>query len=215
MSSLLKEMSKPAVLLAAFALVCTLLLALIHAATQERIATNERQALLEQVNTLIAPSRYDNQPLNDQITLPAASLDSAEPVTVYRARAQGQPIAAVFVTSAPDGYSGRIRLVVGVNADQTVAGVRVLAHQETPGLGDRIEASKSPWILEFAGQSLQQPAVEQWAVKKDGGAFDQFTGATITPRAVVGSVKAVLLWSDANWDTLFGQTFEADHELIQ
>jgi len=215
MKSLLKEMSTPAVLLTAFALVCTLLLALIHAATQDRIAANERQALLEQVNTLIAPSRYDNQPLQDQIILPAEALGSAAPVTVYRARAQGQPVAAVFVTTAPDGYSGRIRLVVGVNADQTVAGVRVLAHQETPGLGDRIEASKSPWILGFAGRSLQQPPAKQWAVKKDGGAFDQFTGATITPRAVVGSAKAVLLWSNAHWDALFGQTFEAKHEFIQ
>ncbi len=203
MSPLLREISKSALLLAAFGLAGTVLLGGINAATEGRIAANERQALLERINTLIAPDLYDNDPLHDQITLPADALHSAAPVTVYRARQQGQPVAAVFVTTTPEGYSGNIRLVVGVSVQQTLTGVRVVAHKETPGLGDKIDITKNDWILGFAGKSLQNPAPERWAVKKDGGDFDQFTGATITPRAVVGAVKNVLVWTQQHSDTLF------------
>ncbi len=209
---LLREIAKPAVLLTAFALVGTLILAGIHAATTERIANNERQALLNELNALVSPEHYDNDPLHDQISLPAASLNSAAPITVYRARQQGQPVAALFVTTTPEGYSGNIKLLIAVNADQTLAGVRALNHKETPGLGDRIEVEKSDWILQFQAKSLDNPAPEQWAVRKDGGAFDQFTGATITPRAVVSMIKRVLLWSDAHWAALFQMPASEDSD---
>ena len=118
-------------------------------------------------------------------------------------RKQNQPVAAIFTATTPDGYSGNIRLVVGINADQTLAGVRVLTHKETPGLGDWIDAEKSDWILSFSGKSLQNPKDTGWAVKKEGGEFDQFTGATITPRAVVVAVKKVLIWSGQHTDILY------------
>ncbi|WP_298610648.1 electron transport complex subunit RsxG [uncultured Thiothrix sp.] len=203
MNTLVWELSKPTLLLAGFALAGTLLLAGVHTVTAKQIAESERQALLTRINTLVEASRYDNNPLEDTLSLAATELNSSEPVLVYRLRKQNQPVAAVFTTTTPDGYSGNIRLVVGVNADQTLAGVRVLAHKETPGLGDWIDVEKSDWILGFSGKSLQNPTETAWSVKKDGGEFDQFTGATITPRAVVAAVKQVLVWSGQHTDTLF------------
>lgn len=201
--NLLKEVAKPALYLFIFALTGTLILALIHAATADKIKENERLALLKQVNTLVTPQRYNNDPLHDQVTLAADTMNSAAPVTVYRARRDEQPEAAIYVTTSPNGYSGKIRMVVGINADQSLAGVRVVSHDETPGLGDRIDAAKDDWILEFAGKSLQNPTLEGWAVKKDGGQFDQFTGATITARAVVNAVRSTLLWSQENQSRLY------------
>ena len=126
-----------------------------------------------------------------------------KPVTVYRARKSGKPFAAVFSTVAPDGYSGEIRLLVAVKADGSLAGVRVLEHKETPGLGDLIDESKSRWILGFDGLSLGNPPEKQWKVKRDGGSFDQFTGATVTPRAVVEAVKNILSFFKANQEKVF------------
>lgn len=200
---LLREIVKPALWLAGYALIGAITLAFIFAQTEERIAANERQALLERINTLIPQAAYDNDPLTDQITLTATVLDSADPVTVYRARKHGQPVSTIFVITSPNGYSGNIRMVVGVHADQTLAGVRVVAHKETPGLGDGIDANKSDWIQQFAGLSLNNPDSKRWAVKKDGGQFDQFTGATITPRAVVNTIRTVLDWSRVNQDTVY------------
>lgn len=209
---LLTEISRPTLYLLLFALAGTLILAGIHAATQQRIAANEQQALLKQVNSLIDPNSYDNQPLLDRVTLPAAELHSATDVTVYRAKHKNEPVAAIYVISSPNGYSGTIRMVVGIKTDQTLGGVRVVAHKETPGLGDRIEETRSDWIHSFSGKSLQNPALSDWAVKKDGGQFDQFTGATITPRAIVNSVKQVLLWSEQHQTDLFKMASEAAHE---
>lgn len=203
MNALVRELSKPTLLLAGFALAGTLILAGVHTVTAKQIAEGERQALLTRINTLVEASRYDNNPLEDTLSLNPTELNSSEPVLVYRLRKQDQPVAAIFTTTTPDGYSGNIRLAVGVNADQTLAGVRVLAHKETPGLGDWIDVEKSDWILGFSGKSLQDPSETSWAVKKDGGQFDQFTGATITPRAVVAAVKQVLRWSARHPNTLF------------
>ena len=202
-NKMLREIAKPAIYLFIFALAGVLILSLINAATQDRISANERIALLKNVNTLVASGLYDNDPLSDRVTLPADTLNSAVPVTVYRARKNDQPVAAIYVTTSPNGYSGKIRMVIGINADQTLAGVRVVSHKETPGLGDRIDAEKNDWILEFAGKSLQNPEPNGWAVKKDGGQFDQFTGATITPRAVVNMVRSTLLWSQENQTVLY------------
>lgn len=208
--NLLREMIKPALYLLAFALTGTLILALIHGATAGQIRENERLELLRQVNLLVAPERYNNDPLSDRVALAADTMNSAEPVTVYRARHDDQPVAAIYITTSPNGYNGKIRLVAGINADQTLAGVRVVSHQETPGLGDRIDAAKDDWILQFAGQSLQNPPLNDWAVKKDGGQFDQFTGATITARAVVSAVRATLLWSQENQTRLYTLPAEAE-----
>ncbi|HPQ94566.1 MAG: electron transport complex subunit RsxG [Thiothrix sp.] len=210
MNATLKQVSRPALALLAFALAGTLCLALIDQLTRERIAANERQAILSQIHVLVDPRSHDNDPLADVLTLPAEVLHSADPVTVYRARRQQQPVAAVFITTAPDGYNGRIRLAVGLAADQTLTGVRTIAHKETPGLGDRIEAGRSDWILGFNGRALTNPPPAAWAVKKDGGQFDQFTGATITPRAVVNAVRAVLEWARNHPDQLFAPAGTSD-----
>jgi len=114
------------------------------------------------------------------------------------ARNNGKTIALIIPATAHDGYSGDISMIVGVNRDGTVAGVRILKHKETPGLGDKIDVKKNQWILNFDGKSLTVPVIEDWKVKKDGGAFDQFAGATITPRAVVGQIKRVLEFAQAN-----------------
>ena len=111
--------------------------------------------------------------------------------------------AAVLTAVAPEGYGGGIRLLVAINYDGTLAGVRVLSHHETPGLGDKIEAERSDWILQFEGLSLENPAPRNWRVKKDGGRFDQFTGATITPRAVVAAVYDALVYFEAHREALF------------
>ncbi|HEY5790874.1 MAG TPA: electron transport complex subunit RsxG [Gammaproteobacteria bacterium] len=187
-----------------FAVAGTALVAVIRQATAERIAENERQALLAGIHALVPPAAIDNDPFSDtvQVTAPEA-FGSAGPVTVYRARKGGREVAAVFTVVAPDGYSGAIRLLVGVHADGRLAGARVVAHKETPGLGDKIEAQKSDWILGFGNRTLQDPGPAGWAVKKDGGVFDQFTGATITPRAVVAAVHRALVYFNDHREALF------------
>ncbi len=138
------------------------------------------------------------------ISIPPSELLGTENESlVYRARLQGKPVAAIFNSIAPNGYSGKIHLLVGVYIDGKIAGVRAVKHAETPGLGDALEVQKSRWILAFNGKSLDNPIRKRWLVKRDGGVFDQFTGATISPRAVVQAVKNTLLYYRQNADTIF------------
>jgi electron transport complex protein RnfG len=197
-----RQIGITATILLLFAVIGTAMVAATYEGTRERIAANERETLLRKLNQLIAPDSYDNALLDDSIELPAGEL-ADRPLRVYRARRQGQPVAVVMNTIAPDGYSGSIHLLVGINHDGTVAGVRVVAHRETPGLGDGIDEERSDWIYGFNGRSLGDPPSGKWAVRKDGGVFDQFTGATISPRAVVKAVHAALLYYRAHRDALF------------
>lgn len=193
-----------ALLLFLFAAIGTALVAFTFDNTHARIAANERAALLRNLHVLVPPQTHDNDIFNDIIEVTDPDLlGTNAPVAVYRARKQGWPVAAVLTPVAPDGYSGAIRLLVGIKLDGTLAGVRILNHRETPGLGDFIEAERSDWILDFAGRSLDNPTPRQWAVKRDGGVFDQFTGATITPRAVVKAVKKALIYFDRHHQRLF------------
>jgi Na+-translocating ferredoxin:NAD+ oxidoreductase subunit G len=202
----LQQILLTALLLGLFAVLGTGLVAFTFDNTHERIAANERAALLRNLHVLIPPERHDNDLFNDLIEVTAPELlGTVEPVAVYRARKGGWPVALVIAATAPDGYSGPIRLLVGIDVDGTLAGVRVVSHRETPGLGDAIEASRSDWILGFDGRSLDDPKESLWAVKRDGGHFDQFTGATITPRAVVNAVKKALLYFQRNSDRLFAE----------
>lgn len=194
-SELIRQILKPTLILGTFALVGVVLLGIVNLNTIDRIADNERAALMKRLQEVVDEGSYDNDLLNDQIILPGDAFHSNEPVTVYRARLQDQPTAAVFVTSSSKGYAGTIQMVVGVRMDGTISGVRVVKHNETPGLGDKMEIRRSPWVLSFNNSSLSKPELSQWGVKKDGGYFDQFTGATITPRAIVRSVRDVLLWT--------------------
>lgn len=187
-----------------FAVAGTTLVALTEYSTSKAIAENERQLLLRNLYALLPRNSLDNDIATDTIELPAAELlGTDETSTAYRARLAGEPAAVVFNSVARNGYSGKIHLLVGVYVDGSLAGVRVVKHSETPGLGDAIEVRKSPWIKSFDGKSLQNPAGDGWRVKRDGGEFDQFTGATITPRAVVGAVHNTLLYYRRNADMIF------------
>ena len=197
-----RQIGITATILLLFAVIGTAMVAATYEGTRDRIAANERETPLRKLNQLIPPGSYDNELLDDSIELPAGEL-ADRPLRVYRARLQGQPVAVVMNTIAPDGYSGSIHLLVGINHDGTVAGVRVVAHRETPGLGDGIDEERSDWIYGFNGRSLDDPTSARWAVRKDGGVFDQFTGATISPRAVVKAVHAALLYYRAHRDALF------------
>ena len=192
-----------ALLLGAFGVLGSGLVALTHLGTAEQIARNERAALLRVVRQLVPPGRVDNQLLTDTTKVQAPEALGAEETTVYLGRQGGEPAVAVFSPVVARGYGGPIRLIVAVNADGSLGGVRVLAHKETPGLGDKIEADRSDWIHGFEGRSLSDPVESRWAVKRDGGAFDQFTGATITPRAVVRAVHDTLQYARAGWGDLF------------
>ena len=192
------------IILLLFAVVGTTLVAYTFEKTRDQIVANERATLLRKLHRLIPADQHDNVLLEDTTTArDEALLGSDEPVMVYRARRNGEPVALVIAAIAPDGYSGSIKLLVGINVDGTLSGVRVVAHRETPGLGDAIDETRSDWIYLFDGKSLQAPDVSRWAVKKDGGNFDQLTGATITPRAVVKAARNALLYYRDHQEALF------------
>lgn len=202
--SLARHMTISALLLGLFAIMGTAMVALIHDATAERIAANHRAFLLKSLHILVPPEQHDNDLFTDVITVTNKELlGSNKPVRVYRARRNENPVAAIINAIAPDGYSGSIELLVAIRYDGTLAGVRVVKHKETPGLGDGIEARRSDWILGFDNRSLTEPEKKGWAVKRDGGIFDQFTGATISPRAIVNAVYRSLLYFDTHRDDLF------------
>ena len=203
-----KSISKNTLILTAFAIVTAGALALTNLGTQERIAKAERAAQQRALYEIIPPDQHDNDLLTDTIPVPSSAwepLGANAGSKIHRARRNGEISALIIPAVAHDGYSGDISMIVGVNSDGTLAGVRVLLHKETPGLGDKIELKKHQWILSFDGKSLQVPVLEDWKVKKDGGMFDQFAGATITPRAVVGQVKRVLEFVAANKQVLFNE----------
>ena len=172
--------------------------------TEDDIKHNEKLTLLRKLNNIIPAESYDNDLLLDTLTIkPSRLLNTKEDSLAYRARKNNQNVAVVFTSIAPSGYNGSIHLLVGVNTDGTLSGVRVVKHRETPGLGDVVEISRSNWILDFNDKSLNNPDDKGWKVKRDGGVFDQFTGATITPRAVVNAVHDALLYFEKNQDMLF------------
>ncbi|MTI64384.1 MAG: electron transport complex subunit RsxG [Methylophaga sp.] len=204
-------MVRVGLLLGLFAIVATTLVALTEQNTREQIKENQRQALLDGINALIPHDEYNNAILQDTLLLPPTqALGTEEPTLVYRARMDDEPIAAVLTVIAPDGYSGTIKMLVGIYYSGKLAGVRVIDHKETPGLGDKIDVKKDDWILQFEGLSLGNPPASKWRVKKDGGQFDQFTGATITPRAVVGAVKQSLEYFRKHRDELFAVAEEEE-----
>ncbi len=203
MSPVARSMGIAALILAGFALIGTGLVAITYTGTKDTIAEAQRAALEASLNQLVPADRYDNRVVEDRIEVVATELGTDEPVVFYRARKNGQPVALFATLVAPDGYSGPIQMLIGVYADGTLAGVRVLAHKETPGLGDGIEERRSLWIRAFTGKSLANPTPEHWKVKRDGGVFDQFTGATITPRAVVKATGRFLGYFEGHREALF------------
>lgn len=199
-----KHAMSTAGILAGFTIVGTVLLASTYFSTRAPIAESERQAKLELFQQVLPASLHDNELLKDAVAIPAGGeLGNRGETRAYRARLHGQPSAVILESTAPDGYSGDIKLLIGVRVDGTITGVRVLAHKETPGLGDYIETAHGDWILNFDGQSLAQTADANWKVKKDGGSFDYMAGATITPRAVVKAVHKTLHYWQSHRDALF------------
>lgn len=204
-----RSMLKNALVLGLFAVVTVGAVTLLQQFTAERIQAAERAAQLRALNEILPRGSYDNQLLDSSIEVHHPLLGGRQPAPAYIARKNGEPSAVILPAVAPDGYSGAIDLLVGVQADGRIAGVRVVRHRETPGLGDKIELAKDRWILSFDGKSLGNPQAEGWAVKKDRGEFDQFAGATITPRAVVGAVHRALQYFDTHREELFGAATHA------
>ena len=204
MSSNSHPVIRSSVLLGVIALLGTALLAGVNELTYERIIEQEKRRVLQQLNEIVPVTSFNNDLLEDVIEIEdEASFRHSAPVKVYRARMDDLPVAVMMLVTAPDGYNGDIRLLAGIDAAGTVLGVRVISHRETPGLGDPIEAEKSDWIHGFTKKSLSNPEADGWKVKRDGGQFDQFTGATISPRAIVRAVHNTLLYFEANRELLF------------
>ena len=201
---------RTAVILLIFVLVFTSLLAGAYFWTKPAIEAAAAAEKMKLISEVLPRELYDNDPLSDTVTLPASpALGTDESSIAYRARRAGQASALVFEAVAPDGYSGRIRLLLAVAADGSLLGVRVTQHKETPGLGDYIEPRKDknkarPWITQFDGLSLATVNEAEWRVKKDGGRFDSLAGATVTPRAVVKCVHRALKYVADNQSVLFG-----------
>lgn len=200
-----QSMGKNSLLLALFALITALILASTDLITEDRIAESERLAAQKALFEIVPLARHNNdllvdlQPIPEQYWL-ALGLDNGGDVHI--ARLDDQPVAAIVPSITTDGYSGDIAMIVGINFDGTVAGVRVVDHKETPGLGDKVELRKSDWILSFNGKSLNNPEISKWNVKKDRGDFDQFTGATITPKAVIHQIAKTLEYFEKDRERL-------------
>ncbi|KDC50400.1 electron transport complex subunit RsxG [Pseudoalteromonas sp. S3431] len=200
---IISSMAKNGAILTAFALATTGLVASINALTADKIAEQEQLQLTAQLQEVLDPKSYDNQLSQDCVIITDEKLGPYANQVIYRARKNNKPVAVVIRHVTPNGYSGDINLLTAVLSDGTIAGVRTTKHEETPGLGDKVEVKKSLWITTFKSLTVEGEEDARWAVKKDGGQFDQFTGATITPRAVVGSVKNAVLFAQTNFDAIF------------
>ncbi len=187
---MIKAILKSGGLLFVFTLVSIFFVSWTQDSTQELIKENEKQLLLVRLGELV--SNYDNDILQDRYHKSLKLHGVVQVVNIYPAKRQKKVFAYLVEHTYPNGYSGNIRLITGVSIDGKLLGVRVVAHKETPGLGDKVETRKSDWIKQFTGLSLSNPSAEKWKVKRDGGVFEAFTGATITPRAIVTASYQVL-----------------------
>jgi len=198
---------KNGAILALFALISTGLIAITHLITKDKIAEEIEAAMARRLNEIIPAKEYDNDVYHDcKLVQNEELLGSPDPLKIYRMRNQAENYAVFMTSVAPDGYAAKINLVIGIYNNGEIAGVRVTEHQETPGLGDKIEIEKSDWISQFNGLSLTNTQDELWKVSKDGGQFDALTGATITPRAIVKAVYKSLVFFQQNRQSLYDQT---------
>ena len=201
-----KQILFTGILLMLFGVIGSGLVSTTYVSTLDKIADNERKAMLRSLNQILPSSEYDNDLIHDSLEIDADPLLGLKnKSTIYLARKKGKVTTVIFSPVAPDGYSGIIKLLVGIHSDGRVAGVRVVSHKETPGLGDYIETARSDWVLSFNDKTIQNPSSANWKVKRDGGVFDQFTGATITPRAVVKAVHQSLIYFERNKTRLLGK----------
>ena len=206
------SISKNGTLLFLFAIATAGILAVTYTNTKDTITAAERKARQAALHEIIPTDRIDNDLVADTLEIPEDALkmlglsnEDNHQHTVSVAKKNGRIIAIIVPTTAPDGYSGDIKMLVGIKRDGSITGVRVLSHKETPGLGDKVDLKRSDWILSFNGKSLSNPYPAKWKVNKDGGEFDQFTGATITPRAIVKQVYQALKFVQNHRLLLFGE----------
>ncbi|MEH6578265.1 MAG: electron transport complex subunit RsxG [Amphritea sp.] len=179
--------------LSIFAVITAGAIAITQVSTVDRIKVNEREQRARALYEIVPKDSIENSLLEDTVEIISPALSgSDQPINVFRARRDGQVVTVIIPVTAPDGYTGNINIIVGINQDESVAGVRVLSHKETPGLGDKVDLKKSDWILAFNDQRYEGNSDPSWAVQKDGGRFDQFTGATITPRAIVNATARAI-----------------------
>ncbi|HEY3432687.1 MAG TPA: electron transport complex subunit RsxG [Rhodocyclaceae bacterium] len=217
-TSILRISTRTAIILLWYCIAFTALMAATYFATKPAIEASAAAEKLQMINAVLSKDQYDNELLKDTITLPAtAALGLEENTTLYRARKGGEAAAVILEAIAPDGYSGKIRLILAVKANGELAAVRVTEHKETPGLGDYIDPKKDrnksrPWITQFNDVGFEQIPQAEFKVKKDGGRIDQMSGATISPRAVTNAVRRALEWTLSRREALFvlpsGQTLE-------
>ena len=202
-------MSEPSVLkngltLALIAAVCSGLVAITYTLTRDRIEDNRKAHLEQQLRPALSDLFFDGDVTESLVVIePPHGLPGNDDALIYRVYSAAEPEAALFVVTARNGYSGPIRLLVGVTTNGVVTGVRILEHQETPGLGDKIDEDKSDWVQQFRGRSLGDPVIGGWRIRRDGGEFDQLTGATVTPRAVVQAVRETLVYFRDNSERVF------------
>ncbi|MGF1852343.1 electron transport complex subunit RsxG [Vibrio satsumensis] len=209
---MLNAIKKNGLVLAIFACASTGLVAVTHYLTKDQIKQQEQAQLLSVLNQVIPHDLHDNELFSACTLVQAAELGTEQAMPAYIAKLNGEPSAIAIEAIAPDGYNGAIKVIVGMKIDGTILGTRVLSHQETPGLGDKIDLRVSDWILSFAGKQVTDSNLDRWKVRKDGGDFDQFTGATITPRAVVKSVKQAVQYVNQNNQALLTQPLNCGGE---
>jgi electron transport complex protein RnfG len=204
---------KAGVTLAAIAAVCTALVAATYTLTAERIATNEQAFLEQRLTPALSGVFFEGSVTESMLVIaPPHDLPGNDEAIIYRVYAEDEPVAALFVVTARDGYSGPIRILVGVDMRGIVTGVRIVEHRETPGLGDRIEQSRSDWVFQFDGRSLGEPPEARWLLQTDGGDFDQLTGASVTPRAVIKAIRETLVYFAAHRDEIFSAPATGEQE---
>jgi electron transport complex protein RnfG len=205
--TIFKHTLKTAITMIAFAFVGTTLLAFVFGITRAPIEASEKEARLALFKQILPESAYDNDLLKETVQIaPNAQLGNRLPTVANIAKFNNKTAGVILEAVAHDGYSGDIKLLIAIRADGSVSGVRVLAHKETPGLGDYIDIAHGNWIKLFNDESVNKTSTEQWQVKKDGGKFDYMVGATITPRAVVKAVLKAVQFYEMNKQTLFAVT---------
>ena len=200
------RVAKAGITLAAIAAVCTTLVAATYVMTAERIAANEQAWLERSLTPALSGVFFEGSVTESMLVIPPPhDLPGNDDAIIYRVFGEGAPVAALFAVTARDGYAGPIRILVGVDIEGVVSGVRILEHRETPGLGDRIEQTRSDWVYQFDGRSLANPVEAQWLLQTDGGEFDQLTGASVTPRAVIKAIRETLVYFAAHRDDIFSE----------
>ena len=195
---------KSGLTLAGIAAICTSLVATTYHLTADRIAANDKALLEQSLQPALSNLFYDSGVSESRLVLkPPHDLPGSEEAVIYRVYANDEPVAALFVVTARDGFAGPIRILLGVDMTGVVTGIRILRHRETPGLGDKIDESRSDWVHQFSGRSIGDPVETSWAIRRDGGDFDQLTGASVTPRAVIKAMRDTLIYFNANRDAIF------------